>query len=317
MRAAMREMMAGAWDETQIASFLAALREKGETGEEIAAAASVLRGNMVRLDAGPVEALDTCGTGGDGLGTFNISTAAALVVAGAGVPVVKHGNRASSGRTGSADVLAALGLEVDSDLSWAKRCLERAGFAFCFAPRFHPAMRHVASARRKLGFRTVFNCLGPLAHPAGGCYQLIGVGHLDWRDPMALGVIRLGTRRALLVYGQDGMDEVSLSATTLVREVQNGQVSSFEWNPRDFGLAPCTLEELKSDNAQESADRILAILEGQESPASRVVMANASAALLAAGRAETPVQGVDLARDAISAGKARLVLERLRACSNK
>ncbi|HEV3145852.1 MAG TPA: anthranilate phosphoribosyltransferase [Gemmataceae bacterium] len=317
MRAAMREMMAGAWDEGQIASFLSELRKKGETGEEIAAAASILRENMVRLDTGPVKALDTCGTGGDGLGTFNISTAAALVAAGAGVPVVKHGNRASTGRTGSADVLAALGLEVDSDSTFAKRCLEQSGFAFCFAPRFHPAMRHVVSARRRLGFRTLFNCLGPLANPAGACYQLIGVGHLDWLDPMADAVNRLGTRRALLVYGRDGMDEVSLAAPTSVREVQNGQVASWEWTASDFGLAPCSLEELKSEGARESADRILAILHGEDSPAARVVLANASAALLAAGRAETPVQGVDLARDAIKTGKAHRVLERLLACSKK
>src|SRR5713101_4607684 len=210
MRGAMREIMAGTWDDAQIAAFLVALRMKGEIGEEIAAAASVLRENMVRLDTGGNEVLDTCGTGGDGSGTFNISTAAALVAAGAGVLVVKHGNRAASGRSGSADVLAALGVPVDSDLRWAQRCLEHAGFAFCFAPHFHPAMRHVAGARKRLGFRTLFNCLGPLANPAGACYQLIGVGHLDWLDPLADAVRRLGTRRTLLVYGSDGMDEVSL-----------------------------------------------------------------------------------------------------------
>ena len=315
MRAAMRSMMAGAWDEAQIASVLTAMRKKGETGEEIAAAASVLRENMVRLDVGPIESLDTCGTGGDGLGTFNISTAAALVAAGAGVPVVKHGNRASSGRSGSADVLAALGIEVDSDPTWAQRCLHQAGFAFCFAPRFHPAMRHVASARRKLGFRTLFNCLGPLANPAGACFQLIGVGHLDWLDPMAHAVNRLGTRRALVVHGRDGMDEVSLAAPTLVREIQNGQVSSWEWTAKDFDLAPSTLEDLKSQSAQESADRVLAILHGENSPAARIVLANASAALLAAGRSKTPAEGAELARDAIVTGKARKVLEQLLACS--
>jgi len=315
MRSAMSEMMSGAWDDTQIASFLLALREKGETGEEIAAAAGVLRENMVRVDIGSLDVLDTCGTGGDGSGTFNISTAAALVAAGAGVPVVKHGNRASSGRSGSADVLAALGVQFGSDASWAKRCLEQAGFAFCFAPQFHPAMRHVAAARKKLGFRTIFNCLGPLANPAGACYQLIGVGHLDWLDPMAQALHRLGTRRALLVHAKDGLDEVSLSSPTLVREISNGQVSSWEWTEKDFDLPCCSRDDLISADPQESAARVLAILAGEDSPSAQVVLANASAALVAAGRAETPRVGVEIARAAIATGKARGVLERLLACS--
>lgn len=317
MRGAIREMMEGLWDESRIAAFLTALRHKGETGEEIAAAAAVLRDHMVRLDVGGIEVLDTCGTGGDGSGTFNISTAAALVAAGAGVPVVKHGNRAASGHTGSADVLAAWGFELDSDPACARRCLKQAGLAFCFAPRFHPAMRHVAAARRRMGFRTLFNCLGPLANPAGACYQLIGVGHLDWLEPLADAVRRLGTRRALLVHGRDGMDEVSLAGPTLVREIRNGQVSSWEWNAKEFDLAPCSLKELRVDGPHESADRILAILNGEESPAARVVWANASAALFAADKAETPAQGVDQARDAIATGKARAVLARLLACSQK
>jgi len=317
MRRAVRHMMAGDWNETQIVAFLTGLRQKGETGPEIADAASVLRDHMVRFDCGMREVLDTCGTGGDGSGTFNISTGAALVAAGAGVTVVKHGNRAASGRTGSADVLAALGVPVDSDLHWAQRCLEHAGFAFCFAPHFHPAMRHVAGARKRLGFRTLFNCLGPLANPAGACYQLIGVGHLDWLDPLADAVRRLGTRRTLLVYGSDGMDEVSLAAPTLVRDVQNGQVASWEWTAKDFELAPCSLDELRAEGAQESADRIRAILEGEQGPATRVVLANASAALIAAGKAETPSAGVILAREAIASGKAHAVLRRLLQCSPK
>jgi anthranilate phosphoribosyltransferase len=317
MRAAMNQMMAGAWDETQIVSFLAGLRKKGETGEEIAAAAAVLRENMVRVDVGPGEALDTCGTGGDGSGTFNISTAAALVAAGAGVPVVKHGNCASSGRTGSADVLAALGVQFGTDSSWAKNCLEQAGFAFCFAPHFHPAMRHVASARKKLGFRTIFNCLGPLANPAGACYQLVGVGHQDWLDPMARALNCLGTRRALLVHAEDGLDEVSLSAPTLVREVQNGQVSSWVWTESDFDLPACSKEEIISVDVSDSAARILDILEGEDSPSAHVVLANASAALIAAGRVKSPPEGVEMARTAITSRKALAVLERLRACSQR
>src|SRR5262245_49236322 len=192
---------------------------KGETAEELAAAAAVLREAMVKLPAARGGVLDTCGTGGDGTGTFNISTAAALVAAAAGVPVVKHGNRAVSGNSGSADVLAALGVRVEGDGAFARRCLERAGLAFCFAPYFHPALRHVAAVRRRLGIGTLLNCLGPLANPAGAAYQLLGVGRPELLDRMAGALARLGTGRALVVCGRDGLDEVSLGGPTLVREV--------------------------------------------------------------------------------------------------
>lgn len=311
MQGAMREIMAGRWDDSQMASFLTALRNKGETAEEIAAAAAVLRENMVRLDVGGQEVLDTCGTGGDGAGTFNISTAAALVAAGAGVKVVKHGSRAASGQTGSADVLAALGVDVDQDPSWAKLCLERTGLAFCFAPRFHPAMRHVASVRRQLGVRTIFNGLGPLANPARAGHQLLGVGRLEWLDPLAEALCRLGTRRAILVCGEDGLDEVSLTARTLVRQVYDGRITSWEWTAEDFDLAPCAPEELRVDGKEESAARILAILRGEESAGARIVLANAAAALIAAQRAATPSEAVRLARNAIVSGRALEVLERL------
>jgi anthranilate phosphoribosyltransferase len=312
MQGAMREIMAGRWDDADLADFLTALRNKGESGEEIAAAAAVLRETMIRLEVNGEEVLDTCGTGGDGLGTFNISTAAALVAAGAGVKVVKHGNRAASGNTGSADVLSALGVEVDHDPAWAKQCLEQTSMAFCFAPRFHPAMRHVVAVRRRLGVRTVFNCLGPLANPAGAAYQLMGVGRLEWLDPLAEAICRLGTRKAILVCGCDGLDEVSLTAPTKVREVRGGQISSWEWTADDFELAPCALHELRAESAQESAARIQAILRGEESPSARVVLANAAAALMAAEITTTPTEGVDLARKAIASGNAHQVLERLK-----
>src|SRR5439155_22938279 len=227
------------------AALLTALRMKGETAVEIAAAAVVLREHMVRLDTGRDDVLDTCGTGGDGTNTFNISTAAALVAAGAGVPVVKHGNRAASSRSGSADVLSALGVVVETDAAGARRCLDGAGLAFCFAPHFHPAMRHVAGLRRRLGVRTLFNCLGPLINPAEAPYQLLGVGRAEWLDPLAGALARLGVRRAFLVHAREGLDEVSLAGPTMVREVHQGRVREFEWQPRDFGLAPCSLEELK------------------------------------------------------------------------
>jgi anthranilate phosphoribosyltransferase len=311
MQGAMREIMAGRWNDSQMADFLTGLRNKGETGEEIAAAAVVLRENMIPLDIDGTDVLDTCGTGGDGAGTFNISTAAALVAAGAGAKVVKHGNRAASGQTGSADVLAALGVEVDQDPAWTKRCLQRTGLGFCFAPRFHPAMRHVASVRRQLGVRTIFNCLGPLANPAGARFQLLGVGRFEWLDPLAEALCRLGTRRAILVCGQDGLDEVSLTAPTMVREVRDGRTTSWEWTARDFDLAPCALEELRVKGREESATRILAILRGEESASARMVLANAAAALMAAERVTTPTEGVELARKAITSGRARQVLELL------
>jgi anthranilate phosphoribosyltransferase len=317
MEKAMGEIMAGQWTGPAIAEFLIALRAKGETGEELAAAAAILRQHMVCLDVGNEMVLDTCGTGGDGAGTFNISTAAAIVAAGTGVKVVKHGNRAASGQTGSADVLAALGIEVDREPAWAKMCLERAGLAFCFAPRFHPAMKHVALVRRKLGVRTLFNCMGPLANPAKAGYQLLGVGRSEWLDPMADALCRLGTRRAFLVCGRDGLDEVSLSAPTLVREVKDGRISSTEWTAADFGLAPCSREELQAANSEESAARIRAILSGEESAAARVVLANAAAALLAVGSAETLQDGVARAREAIVSGQAKRVLEMLLTCSKE
>ena len=315
MQGAMREIMAGRWNDAEMAAFLTALRNKGESGEEIAAAAAVLRESMIRLEVNGEEVLDTCGTGGDGLGTFNISTAAAFVAAGAGVKVVKHGNRAASGTTGSADVLAALGVNVDQDPAWAKQCLEQAGLAFCFAPRFHPAMRYVAAVRRRLGVQTLFNCLGPLANPAGAGYQLLGVGRFEWLDPLADAICRLGTRKAILVCGQDRLDEVSLTAPTLVREVRDSRITSWEWTARDFDLAPCALQELRVEGTQESAARIQAILQGEESPSARVVLANAAAALIAAERATSPTEGVDLAQKAIASGRARQILERLVECS--
>ena len=315
MRMAMAEVVAGRWGEAETAALLTALRMKGETAVEIAAAAAVLREHMIRLETGREDVLDTCGTGGDGAETFNISTAAALVAAGAGVPVVKHGNRAASSRSGSADVLAALGVTVDADTVRARRCLDRAGLAFCFAPQFHPAMRHVAVLRQRLGVRTLFNCLGPLVNPAAAPYQLLGVGRAEWLDPLAGALARLGVRRAFLVHSQDGLDEVSLSAPTLVREVCQGAVRGLEWSPIDFGLASCTLDDLRVNGPEESAQAVRGILAGAEGPRTRVVLANAAAALLAAERVRTLAEGVTVAAEAIASGRACRVLETLAAVS--
>ncbi len=315
MRGVMAEMISGSCGEAEVAAVLTAMRMKGESAAELAAAAAVLREHMVRLETGRNDLMDTCGTGGDETGTFNISTATALVVAAAGVTVVKHGNRAVSSRSGSADVLAALGIVVEGDLAGAQRCLEQTGLAFCFAPHFHPALRHVAPVRRRLKMRTFFNCLGPLANPAGAAYQLLGVGRPEWLDPMAGALALLGTRRALLVCGRDGLDEVSLSAATLVREVRGHRVAAWEWQPADFDLAPCTLAELTVEGPAQSAAVIRAILDGQDSPATRVVLANTAAALLAAERVDTLREGVRCATEALASGRARDVLQCLLACS--
>lgn len=317
MRTAMNDVMLGRCGEAELAAFLIALRMKGETAGEIAAAAAVLREHMICLETGRDDVLDTCGTGGDGARTFNISTATALVVAAAGVPVVKHGNRAVSSRSGSADVLAELGATVEHGPDIARRCLDEVGLAFCFAPRFHPALRHVGPVRRKLRVHTLFNCLGPLVNPARAPYQLLGVGRPELLDLLAGALAQLGVRRALLVCSQDGLDEVSLSAATSVREVRGHDVIAWEWTPENFGLPPMTLDDLRADGPAASAAIIRGILDGQDGPATRIVLANAAAALFAAERVPNPLAGVARAREAIASGKAKQVLERFIAISSQ
>jgi anthranilate phosphoribosyltransferase len=311
MSALMHGIVTGACGEGEAAALLVALRMKGETGEELAAAAGVLREYCIPLVTGRDDVLDTCGTGGDGTCTFNISTAAALVAAGAGAAVVKHGNRAVSGRTGSADVLAALGVSVECDADRARLCLERAGMAFCLAPVYHPCLQHVGALRRRLGVRTMFNCLGPLANPARAPYQLLGVGRKEWLEPMAHALAALGVRHGLVVCGHDGLDEVTLSGTTWVREVVRGTVRALEWTPADFGLQPCRLDELKVADSAESAAVIRGVLKGDGTAAGRVVRANVAAALLAAERVGSLQEGVARADLAIETGAADRVLVEL------
>lgn len=317
MRGLMTEMIAGRCPEAEAAALLTALRMKGETAEEIAAAASILREHMVRLDTGRADVLDTCGTGGDQTGTFNISTATALVTAAAGVPVVKHGNRGVSSRSGSADVLTELGVKFDGGPAWSRRCLDEFGLAFCFAPHFHPALANLAALRRKLKFRTLFNCLGPLANPAGAAYQLLGVGRPELLDPLSGALARLGVRRALVVWSRDGLDEVSLSAVTQVREVRGGTVSAWEWSPSDFNLEPCALAELRAAGPAESATLVRAVLAGTQGPARRIVLANAAAALFAAERVDHVNEGIAQAAAAIDDGRAARILQQLATSSQR
>jgi anthranilate phosphoribosyltransferase len=315
MRGLVDDLVSGCCGEAEAAALLIALRMKGESPAELAAAAAALQRHMVHLDAAGIEAVDTSGTGGDGHSTFNISTTAALIAAGAGVPVVKHGNRAVSGKCGSADVLARLGVTVEAGPNWARRCLQEVGFAFCFAPHFHPALKSVAALRRRLGVRTIFNCLGPLLNPAATPFQLIGVGRPELLDLMAGALAQLGrTRRAFLVWGRDGQDEVSLAGPTLVREVCGSTVRSLEWTPGDFGLPVGALAGLRVDGTDSSAALVRAVLEGQDGPARQSVLANAAAAIHVAGRSATLAEGVARAAEAIDSGRALRVLEKLIAC---
>ncbi len=315
MTSAMVGLLDGHWQDFETAAFLVALRMKGADASELAAAARALRERMLRLDTGGLEVLDTCGTGGDELGTFNISTATAFVVAGAGVPVVKHGNRASSGTVGSADLLESLGLRYTGAAEVAESCLRSAGMAFCFAPDFHPALRRIAALRRRLRMRSLFNMVGPLANPALAPYQLIGVGRSEWLDPIAAAAAELGLRHGFVVCGEDGLDEVSLSARTLVRRVSSGRVTAEEWRPADFGLAPCALADLKAASPADSAAIVLGVLQGKDGPPTRVVLANAAAGLLAAERASNLGDGVRMAKKAIRTGRAQATLDRLISCS--
>jgi anthranilate phosphoribosyltransferase len=312
MLEAVRDLVAGKVDDARAAAFVTALRIKGESAEEIAAAAEVLREQMTRLVPvnGPV--LDTCGTGGDDSGTFNISTAAALVAAGAGIPVVKHGGRAVSSRSGSADVLRELGVNLEAGPEWSQKCLERIGFAFCFAPHFHRGMAHVAALRKKLGVRTIFNLLGPLANPADSPYQLLGVGKPELLDPLAGALAKLGTRQAVLVCSHDGLDEVSLAAPTRVRIVRGNEYESREWSPAEFGLGSVNLNDILADGPAASAAIIREVLAGKDGPAKRLTLANAAAALWAAEAVATLKDGVAKAEASLANGAALRVLEQLR-----
>jgi anthranilate phosphoribosyltransferase len=256
--------------------------------------------------------VDTCGTGGDLQGTFNISTAAALIAAGAGVPVAKHGNRAMSGSVGGADVLEALGVRLELTAPEAAECLAAAGMVFLFAPAYHPAMRHVAGPRREIGVRTIFNLLGPLSNPAGARAQLLGVFGQEWVVPLAEALGRLGSRHALVVHGEDGLDEISLTGRTIVAELSDGQVRSYFIEPEEFGLHRCGRDALRGGDARENAAIVRRILAGTATDAQmEIALLNAGAVIYVADRVPTLAGGIDRARAAVADGRAQQVLERL------
>jgi anthranilate phosphoribosyltransferase len=311
MSSALDGLMRGQWSEPQMALFLTALHHKGETVHEIAGAAAALRQHMTPIRTSRTGLVDTCGTGGSGSGTFNISTAAAIVTAAAGVPVAKHGNRSITSRTGSADVLAELGVNIQASVPVIEACLDELGLCFCFAPLLHPSMKHVAAVRRTLGFPTIFNILGPLSNPAGATRQLLGVGQPALRHIMAEALAILGTERALVVHAEDGQDEVSLGAATHVTEATPTGIGEFTWHAEDFDLPPVKLSDLQVTGPAQSADAIRGVLAAAGGPHRQVVVANAAAALWVAGKAATPAACARLAEAAIDDGAAHGLLARL------
>jgi anthranilate phosphoribosyltransferase len=313
-RAAFAAIMAGEEPQAAIAAFLTALRMRGETVDEIVAAAEAMRSHSLQV-AAPADAIDMCGTGGDGAHTLNISTAATFVVAGLGVPVAKHGNRAQSSRTGAADVLEALGVRLGLAPDAAAQCLAQAGSAFLFAQTHHPAMRHVAPVRAALGFRTIFNVLGPLSSPAGVRRQLIGVYAPHLIQPVAESLRRLGAERALIVHGSDGLDEITTTGPTEAAYLADGSIRMLTIRPEDHGVPLADPAALKGGDAAFNAAALRAALDGAPGPYRDIVCLNAAAGLLVAGKAADLTTGVAMARACLDRGDARAALDRLIAVS--
>jgi anthranilate phosphoribosyltransferase len=308
-------MMSGEATPSQMGALLMALRLRGETVDEITGAVTTMRAKMLTV-AAPEGAIDVVGTGGDASGSYNISTCAAFIVAGAGVPVAKHGNRALSSRSGAADVLAALGVRIELGPEAIARCIEDAGIGFMFAPAHHPAMKHVGPTRVELGTRTIFNLLGPLSNPAGVKRQMVGVFSPQWVEPLAKVLGRLGSERALVVHGSDGLDEITTAGPTSVASLENGTVRTFEISPEDVGLPKADPAVLRGGDAEANATALLSVLKGEKGPYRDVAMFNAAAALMVAGRAKDLAGGMALARTSLDSGEAEGRLDRLIAVSN-
>jgi anthranilate phosphoribosyltransferase len=308
-------MMSGEATPSQMGALLMALRVRGETVEEITGAVRTMRAKMLAV-AAPPEAMDIVGTGGDASGSYNISTCAAFIVAGVGVPIAKHGNRALSSRCGAADVLGALGVRIDLTPDAIADCIRDAGIGFMFAPNHHPAMKHVGPTRVEIGTRTIFNLLGPLSNPAGVKRQMVGVFSRQWVEPIAHVLHHLGCERAIVVHGSDGLDEITTAGPTHVASLENATVRTFELTPEAVGLQPVEALALRGGSAQENADALHSVLKGKRCPFRDVAVFNAAAALLVADRAKTFQEGIALAQRSIDSGEAEGRLERLIAVSN-
>jgi anthranilate phosphoribosyltransferase len=312
--AAFDVMMSGNATPSQMGAFLMALRVRGETVEEITGAARTMRAKALPISA-PPGAIDTVGTGGDGAGTFNISTAAAIVVAGAGVPVAKHGNRNFSSKSGAADILQALGVNLDAGVGAVQRAMQEANIGFLTAPKYHSAMRHVGPTRVELGTRTIFNLLGPISNPAGAKRQLVGVFAAAWVKPVAEVLGKLGSERAWVVHGE-GLDELTTCGTSVVAELNRGKVETFEVTPDMAGLKPAKLDDLRGGDPAANAAKLHALLDGAEGPIRDIVLLNAAAALIVAGKAKDLKEGVAIGAQSIASGAAKQSLAKLVAITN-
>jgi anthranilate phosphoribosyltransferase len=308
--AVMGEIMEGEATPAQLGAFLVALRLKGETAEEIAGMARVMRAKALRVPFDGAPLLDTCGTGGDCMGTFNVSTAAAFVAAGAGAVVAKHGNRAVTSHCGSADVLEALGVKIDLPPEGVAHCLREVGVGFMFAPTFHPAMRFAAGPRREIGVRSVFNILGPLTNPAGARAQVLGVADAAMGEKMIQVLSRLGCGHALVVHGEDGLDEMTLGGPTLVYELEEGDIRSYRVTPEEVGLRQASGKAVKGGSPEENAAAMRAVFGGEQGPVRDIVLLNSAAALVAADKAASLTEGVTLAAQTIDSGAAGKKLDR-------
>jgi len=314
--AAFAIMMSGEATPSQIGGFLMALRVRGETVDEITGAVSTMRAKVTSVEA-PPDAMDVVGTGGDGAGTYNISTTSAFVVAGAGVPVAKHGNRALSSKSGAADVLMALGVKIDLSPEKISRCIHEAGIGFMFAPAHHSSMKHVGPSRVELGTRTIFNLLGPLSNPAGVKRLLVGMFSPQWLEPAANVLKDLGTEAAWMVHGAGGVDEITLAGKTKVVELKGGEITSFEISPSDVGISEAPIEAIKGGDGDENAEALRGVLDSASGAYRDTVLMNAGAALVVAGKADDLKGGVTLAAASIDEGKAKERLDRLVAISNQ
>ena len=317
MQQAILWMLAGRVDNEQIRELLLALREKGEAVSELVGAARAMRVMMTPIRSQRTNLVDTCGTGGDGARTFNISTATAIVAAAAGATVAKHGNRKVTSATGSADVLSELGVKIDAPRAIVEKCLNEIGICFCFAPLLHPAMKQVAEVRKSLGVPTLFNYLGPLCNPAGAQSQMIGVGREDLQTKIAAAMLQLPIESAIIVRGADGMDEVTLADETYVHHIAHGMLTQTTWAPESFGLPTSKIEDLVVDGPLESAQAIRSILAGEKGPRRDIVIANAAATLWVSQLTHSLLDGVVRASQAIDSGNAAMILAKLAELSNR